>query len=142
MSSQLSNKITITLKRKINKDNHYIYFAKLCNKYGYKYSKYKASILWEGPAIIIPNENYKQIKEIRSIIKINLAVDFISRDMIAIYPCKKEKVDSINYKYIHELSINNIDCVDWICMGHSFLLNESTGNVYHRDTKDFVGRNT
>jgi hypothetical protein len=141
-STQPPNPIKIKLKRKINKDNHYKYFAKLCNKYGYKYSKYKASILWEGPAIILPKENCKQIKDIMATIKIKLAMDFINRDMIAIYPCKKENVDSINYTYIHELTINKIDCIDWEFMGQSFLLNEITGNVYHTDTEDFVGRKT
>jgi len=135
-------KIKIKIKKKLNKENHYIYFTKLCKKYDYQYCKYKASMLWEGPAIILPKENSRQIEDIIQKIKIKLAIDFIQCDMVAIYPCKNENTDSITYTYIHKLSPAEIDCIDWEYMGQPFLLNETNGNIYDAATMDFVGRRT
>ena len=137
----MSERIRIT-KKKMNKTNHFIYFINRCKIFKYQYCKYRASMLWEGPAIILLQENHKQIADIIQKIKIKLAIDIIQCGMVAIYPCKNEITDSITYTYIHKLSPTEIDCIDWEYMGQPFLLNETNGNIYDASTRDFVGRRT
>jgi hypothetical protein len=118
--------------------NHYIYFTKICNNYKLKYFKYKASLLWEGPALIL--ENNSNIINIKKKFKIPLNQDIINDDIIALYPQKSEKVESIKYDYVYEMEDCEIDTVVWEYMNYRFLLNEKNNNIYDITTKDFLGR--
>jgi len=130
----------LKIKFRIDKHSHYKYFARICNKHKLKYYKYKASIFWEGPAIILEN-NRANIK-LRYKFKIPINQDIINQDIIAIYPKKNENVNSLKYDYIYEMESVIVETVIWEYNNHRFLLNEDTDNVYDFDTKTFLGRRT
>jgi hypothetical protein len=122
-------------------ENHYKYFAYICNTLKCQYYKYQSSCHWIGPALIINNKP-KIIQYYRKKIKIPLNIDIISHDTISLFPQNKCDVNCIHYSdnYNVEERQYEVEVIEWEHNKRIYHLDTQTNNVYDPDTDFFIGR--
>ena len=122
-------------------ENHYKYFAYICETLKCHYYKYQSSCHWIGPALIINNKP-TIIQYYRKRIKIPLNIDIISQDTIALFPKVKCHIDCIHYSenYNVEERHYEIEVIEWEYKKRIYHLDTETNNVYDPDTDFFIGR--
>ena len=147
-----TNKMIIKKKRISPKqfDNEYAYFVYMCQSLSLEYYKYKLSNLWDSPAIII-KQTKNNLCNIRQKFDIELIIDILEDQQIAIYPKKINNSSSIKYTKQYEFNnytrkqtyndnVNNVEVLDWTFNDVEYLLDTHTNNVYDIDSQIIIGK--
>ena len=122
----------------------------MCEQLSIDYYRYNLSNLWDGPAIIINNKS--KLKKYRNKIKIDLNVDILPNNYMAIYPKKKNNPNIITYNKNYIINSFNssdrsdfsdrsdIEVIDWIYNGTKYLLDKESNNIYSSETELVIGK--
>jgi hypothetical protein len=132
-------------------NNDYDYFAYKCQKLKLEYYHYNLSQFWQGPALILDKHKYDQIsiRKIKESITIQLSIDILPNDYIAIYPKNKHDPNTISYNKYYDSNTpldlknetkENIEVIEWEFNNQMYLLDKYTDTIYDFESEMIIGK--